>query len=450
MQERTNCIWLLLVVLCVILTSCGKNPKPLESPDAPDFKIPISYTGWLRKQLEFPSEDNARASYSCFFQKPNHSVTAFLAPLVPAVAKQLDDLVSNGRPWEPTEFEDLDNYLKDIKRYVGAYEEGSRYRYFSVPLEIDAGNTLFIKLPHLGNSRFLSKAVIALAWRKQDNFDSDAFAEKVMTVFRHANHINQGLSLVEKRVSIGEKDIAYDAILTALNKKLPPYSSLTKVKDYLIQNDSNDMRKILSQCIVFEQACSFALLQEMCRPFPHLRAPRLNKKKVYHWYKLFAGGDVAPNSKALLQKVLKEDPVTLADAIRSYYDESLEMLRGGSIPDCTSAFDELPKKYKSKHSYFQAFPLTSFSTSYREGVQTERKRRLTHLALALLEYHHKNKVFPENLSVFADADNRLPISDSITNTLFQYWSHVTEARIGCLEFGAFSHITVHLEARSEH
>jgi len=450
MLEKANKASFVFLLFAISVPTHLVNGQPVESPPIPDFKKQIDYIQWCQKQLAFANGDNASIVYSTFFHKPGDSSWNFLKPTEQA-ADQIDTIISNSQMWEPNEFRNVEEYLRSIETYMDAYEIGSSsYKYFSIPIEIDKKfeDTLFIRLPHIGNSQLLSNAMLALAWRKYNGiFCIGEFNEKVLIILRHSNHIQQGLSLVEQRVAIYEKDLAYTAILSAINRNLFDSTSLSNLHCFLDQNNVTDTRNSLIRSTPFEQAASLALLQSMCKPFPYFGKPRLNKNKVRKWWELF-GRSYKYGSTNLLQKVLAEDPVKLSHQIKSYYTENSDIISGKCKVNYESSFSQLSKKYTSIHPYFRAFPFANFSKSYGKCIEVERKRRIMHLAVRLLVYRNKNKLFPQKLSLLLNNGDTSIIIDPVTNSPFEYCSEESRASVKGLGVGIFSDIIVQLGKKS--
>jgi hypothetical protein len=421
--------------------------QALEKLPSPDFGNKVNYVAWLRQQFACDSKENARNEYSVFFQKDTDSVPNFLRPSEKIVREQIENILLAPRLWGIEEFKELDEYLAGLAPFIAAYEAGTKRRCFSIDIDERVKYLLDVQLPHLGNSKVITQAIITLAWRKGENegFDSNSFMRRLEAVLGHSNHMNQGFSLSEKLVAIYERGLLYKTILAAVDQNFLSVSNIAEIKVLMQQNDSNDIRCGLPPGVMVEQALAFDLLQDMAQPQIPLLWPRpvWNKNRVLHWLTIFGRLD-HPARPVPIKTLLSENPLTIAREIESYYAECsrlLEVRRGGN---CVDDLRKLHGTYSSKHCYFQLFPLTDFSKVYQEALQVERNRRLTHLVICLLIHHQKNEVFPADFSFLGNGEDETITTDPITGARFAYRSVEKVAEISSPEVGVFKSLTIKL------
>jgi len=417
-------------------------------PPAPNFGQPVDYVGWIRQRLQVADEDNACSQYAKFFRKTSGAVPSSLGPTCPLVKQYVRDLLVNPQPWVVSDVEYLQAYLERISPYLEAYEKGTQHKCFAVPIEF-LGETLFeTVLPHIDNSLVLTKAEVAAAWRAEKGFDTETFCEKMETVLRHSDHILQGFTLLECVVAVRERNMVYTSILAALNQKLIGARLVDRLKRYLSKADLVDMRDHLTRGIQFEKIFWWDLLQQLSELSPIIGRARFNRPKTERMIKVFTpvGED---RSRTFIRKVLGEDPKELARLIECYHSKSIDIIRGKFVDTYETALDGLREQYQKGHVYFEAFPMTSFSRPYLECLQTERKRRMIHLALEVLTYEISNGSFPETLSTLKSGDAQPMHNDPVTGREFDYAASPRKITLVAPNKEPFKGITVELGTLGE-
>ncbi len=431
-------------IFCLALASLSNCGRPSEQnvtmPPPPNFGKAVDYTAWFREQLRFADEDNASDDYREFFQTAADTVPDFLAPTSPLAKQNLEDIVMAPQPWRPDDFQELQAYLKEISPYLDTYVEGSRHKFFAIPSELLGATLIDTSLPHLGNSYVLSKCMLAVAWRNEGSFNPGAFAEKMGIVLRHSGHVLQGLTLVECRTGIRERDMVYTSILASLDRNSVCNDSLRGLEGHLRQYDPVDMRNYLARSVQFEKACSWDLLQQMAELSPVFgTGVRLNKHRAGKMVELFTTSTTR-KSRSFFRKLLREDPRELCGIIEAYYSKCAEVIKGGFCVDYEKRFNVLYSEHTSGHPYFEVFPMTDFARSYKVCVQTERMRRITHLVLQILLHREANASFPGVLSQLEGSCEI--IRDPLTGQPFQYDFSQGSVKVSGPEMVGFKAITV--------
>jgi hypothetical protein len=415
--------------------------KTLEKPPLPSFKKHVNYMEWIRQQYPWQDKDNAYASYKVFFQKETDSVPYYLQPTDDA-AEQMEDVLENMEPWKSSEYKELGEYLVNIKRYLDAYEERTKHSYFTYPLK-ESGRLIEFLLPHLGNSKVLSRAHIVSAWQSNEGFQGKRFIEKVVAVLRHSSHIRQGMALIESGTSNYERGIAYTSILAAIEQNLLNEDYMEQLKDIFTHHDFSDVRESFYKAIPVEKASSLDLLQSICKPFRYIRKPRLNKKHVDYWLKLFGGANT-PEIKRVLPDLMKEDPREIAADIDSYYTEVLRILQKSYDKDLLILYRKMHQNFQSRRSYFVFFPLTDLENLYQESIQLERQRRIVHSVLHLMVYFKEYGSFPTVLEKLSNGSRDSFIIDPVSNAFFDYSRGDRNVILRAKSFDGFVPISIDL------
>lgn len=434
------------LVVCIVAILAAQKGLDERLP-VPNFEESVDYVGWVRShQLPCEDAENAQNEYSLFFQKECNPRPDFLRA-DPAVEKLIASLVSNPRLWDANELPELNRYLAGLMPFIGAYETGAKRRCFRINIDENIKHISDVLSPHLGNSKVITKAMITLAWQKEQNstFDIGNFAGKLTSILRHTAHLEQGISLVEKLCAIRGRHLVYISILAAANQDLLDEKGVAEVETFLAQYDAKDGRYGL--CTIGEQAFAFDLLQDMCKHNflgfgPFLRA-KFNKSGVLYWLQTFGYLD-HPGRSIPIADILSKDPRTIAQEIESYYTECSRLLEARRGGNCVDDLRKLHETYSSKHCYFQLFPLTDFSKVYQEALQVERTRRLNHLVICLLIHYQKNKVFPADFSFLGNGEDETITTDPVTGARFAYRSVEKVAEISSPEVGVFKSLTIRL------
>ena len=440
-----------LFALLVITFVARPSVIAFEKPPFPDFKNNVDYLSWFRDQLKCVDEENAREEYSLFFKNPNDPMPRLLKPYK-SLREQIDRIISEPRPWDANKFEDLNEYLSDIQPFLDAYIAGTQKKHFCIDIPEDVNNMIDIPLPHLEKSRVLTRAMIARAWKK-DHFFSESFASNIGLALGHAYHINEGATLAEYLVANYEKDILYESILAALNQNLLNPSLIEDVKVFLDCCDSDNICNKLATTLFSEQAICFDLLQDMTKRklLSITFKPRFDRKKVDFWLNLFGyydGSFDCSERPKFPNDILSEDPGIIAQKIEGYYTGCRNLIPNEFDPNYNTAFQKLNSKYFGNSIFFDVFPMfkINYTKYYEMAIQLERKRRIVHLAVRLLDHYHTNKKFPDNLSLLPGTDNKLILTDPVINIPFEYHLDEHGVRIICPEVGVFSNITAQITA----
>lgn len=442
---------LLIPVLFLLLILCTCEAGNIEEPSAPAFqnRKRYDYVGWLSKQLVCDSNRNAWYKYEAFFQGPNERTPAYLEPADDETREQINDLLSDLRPWSAEQYQQLAKYLDELAPFLDPYKAGARRECFCPVVDASTEHLVGMKIPYIGNSKVLSKAFVLLAWKRQDGaFDSNLFVRRSETVLRHAKHVIEGgPSLVEKLAASDEKDIVYTSILAAIEGDLLPASASKGLNSILVEHDSSSIKEALRNAICLEQAIAYDLLQDMVvyKGFFRKR-PVLEKEKVLHWLRTFARFDNLPPSVSVEDIVTDTDPEAIAQEIDRYYDECRVLIHKDWSLEAGRELRDLSRSSSSSKLYFLLWPLTEFSSAYesvyKRLLRVERKRRLTHLAVCLLDYYHEHGVFPVALERLKENTSPSHLIDPMTGKSFVYEPQADFAVIGFTTVEPFTGLTV--------
>lgn len=426
------------------------NLLAFERPPLPNFKNKVDYVRWTREQIEPHEGENAEVEYKKFYQKINEPGSYYYLRPEQNVDKTIDELVSKPYPWNKKDLSDLDNYIQSLELYLEAYEAGSKYPYFSPTTAEDVNHTSDIFLLHTSNSRILTRAMVTLMWRqKEGRFNYKEFIDKSIIVLRHCNHINETQSLVANITANREMSIVYTSILEALNRGFLSPMDIKRLKVFMDEHDSDDIRQGVLSTIFPEQAAAFDLLQDMSRQdILSFYRPKFNKKRVQHWLDIFGYPDKS-NHPEFLGGMLSENPEEISRDIQSYYEKCYSLMKDKNEDDKAVHFQELYDTYTSKHQYFKFLPPINFSDYYVNSTRLERKRRLLYLAVKLLDYYHDKGAFPDDLELWAKENNVLEIIDPVAKKPFILLADDTGYRLDTPKHKRLSGITVKLLVKKQ-
>jgi hypothetical protein len=308
----------------------------------------------------------------------------------------------------------VQKYLKRVGPYIQAYEQGAEYKYFAPRVVVD-GPTLFdVLLPHLEASRWFTELHLVIAWGQENGIEKTRFFRKMETALKHTKHISQGPSLVERLAALREKISIYDAMLAALEVCCICKEDLQEIDSLLTVMRDEKLCYTLVRSVPAEMAGAYSLLQDIT--LVGHRKPGFDEKRVGYWLEVL--GCASPSRSTVVRKLMSEKPTEISRSIESYYKRVWAILESSCWSTESNSLAQVFKEYQSRHAYFTAFPLTSYSGSYDKFLGAERRRRIAVLGLALWVYKYGKNTFPEGLSELGGCDTE--ITDPVTKRAFQY------------------------------
>jgi len=445
-KKQINCFFTLFLFINLVLQLCGYGQTFQKAP-FPNFKDNVDYVSWLRKQVACTC-DNAINAYNLFPGYTNEPTLGFLKP-PKEVDDQIDSIIHNPCSWDPNKLEKLNIYLKGLSNYIDVYSRVERKNY-CLDFPEDTEHLIEVPLPHLQYSRIITRVITVLAWRQENyHVNSEKFAKRLTSTLEHSNYILQGMSFAEYLTGNKIREITYDSILAALNQSFLGCDDVNFLKEFLNNYDSNNVLKGLTDRLSIGPADHFDLIQDMTKRklLSFSSKYKFGRKKVAYWLNLFGYFDGSFDSSKqpkFPDDILSENPLIIARNMDSYYTQCFNTVKAGFLPNYTSAFKKLRDEYLSGYRYFELFPLADMVKLYETSIQLERKRRIVHLALHLLDYYHNNKVFPDNLNQLQNVKDKAIIADPTSQVSFEYYPAKQKAKLTCPNIEVFSSISVNL------
>jgi len=387
----------------------------------PDFRRNVDYVEWLQDRVKCGANTSSVNAYSLFSQDPNGATLGSIKPSV-SIDEYLDSLVLRPRAWGPNKFPNLSSYLVAIDKYIKVYSSVGGKGY-CVDFGDNIEHVIEVELPYLQVSRIVSRSLIAAAWKQAgSSIDNSNFVKMMTANLEHANYIQQGLSFTEYSTASKIRDITYTSILAALEAGFLEKTDAQLLKELLNNYDSSTLLEVLAEKLYFEPVGYFDLLQDMTRY--SVLGPKFKKKRVAYWATLlgyFDSSASSSNGSRCIGEILSENPRNVAKKIDDYYAECRKLIFNGFDPNYNTAFATLEKKYSDESRFFDIFPLMNLVKPYEMAFRLERKRRLTHLAINLLDYFYDNAAFTEACDALRTIDLSILI-DPITQDTFEKWS----------------------------
>jgi len=443
-----NRIFGFLILLLAIGLVFQSTMYAIEKPPFPNFKNNVDYVNWLRDQLKCKNEENAREEYSLFFNDPNDPMPRLVKPYK-SLREQIDRIISEPRLWAAEKLEDLNEYLSILGPFFDAYIAGTQKKCFCIGIPEEADSLIDITLPHLENSKILTRAMIVQAWKK-NHFCSEGFAGKIGVALKHAYHINKGTTLAEYLAASYEKNILYDSILAALNQNILDSAATKNIKVFLRCFDSDNVCNKFADTLFIEQASYFDMLQQMTRRklLSITFQPKFDRKEIRHWLNVFGYFDESFNNLKTLfpESLLSEDPKMIAQKIEGYYTACRALILNGFNPNYNTVFQDLNSKYFDNYIFFEIFPMIYINMNkyYERTFRLERKRKMVHLGICLLNYYHENKEFPDMLDNIQSVEEKSLLRDPLTGLFFGIKSGKNWAAISCQKIETFNGIIVRI------
>ncbi len=378
------------LLLTVLLLGQPAPLRAVEEPQPPDFKTRIDYVQWYKDQVKFADVDNAYQEYQGFMAPGRQ-------PVVPdGVRSQLGDLAKSPRTWRSNEFPELAGWLKEIDQHLETYIAGTKHEFFVPPVTNDPELLSELLLPLLMPSRMLSKAMIVKAWQIDDGFNGDRFVSHMKHIHRHANHLCQGLTLIEQLVAISIKTLAYQSTIRAVEAELLTEADLKSMLSFLQEEDSQPAVRSFTRSLYTELALTYETLQACCTEDGQLQSrfsrPEILKSNEY--LSQMGEGVVVPEDK--IETFLSENPADLARQAQEYFTSIMKhcSLKIATNPDALAKSTQMPLVESSV--FFEIF-LPDLDRVLSWTMHLETQRRGTQVILALAIYRKQNGHWPKSL-----------------------------------------------------
>lgn len=406
----------LVMLFLAFIQLSATPPSRVNKPSPPNFKQRIDYVQWYKDQLRFAEKDNAYEKYSRFMDQGKQ-------PKIPEGAKaQLDQLRKSPRPWRSSEFPALANWLLEMEPLLAAYVEGSHRQHFGRPMNATNPKTLTeILLPGVPPSRLLSKALIVQVWQADETIDGDRFVTNLTAVIRHANHVSQGLTLMEQLVSIGIKDMVYRHIAQAIAADILATTHLRALLSLLQENDATGYNHFLIRSLHHEAAIFYEMVQLMCSEGGRL-GTAFSKSEMPKYLRL-SGKRFTPDHVAAM---MLEKPTDLCKKAGDYFTSIIRLCEE-EFPVSLAGEIRTRRRPLIESSAFLTIFFPDLERAFELGMRGETNRRGIQVLLALAINKKQHGTWPEALN--ATKLEKSVLTDPLSGKTFVYRVNGAEMKL---------------------
>ena len=398
----------------------GASSLPGFAP-LPDFEKPVDYLAWYRQASgETAATDNAYDAYAQFMPGPRKEADG------ESDWPEFHDMFHDDEgdtipsPWDPDRHPDWTACNDQIQELLAQFGEAARHDHYATAVEFYAETldkegkqrVLFeLMLPALSGHRALSKATLADGWRlRKGKLDTEKLIKSWETVLRNANHMKQGMTLIEELVGIAEQRLMRESALAALHQRLLPPKQLRATLGVLQDWDRVPRDPLIS--IRGEHAAAMDAVQFLFSPAPdgQLRA------NAARWEAVLSGmGGMGPD----ITQMTGSD---ISDAVRAFdeaYRQVGEQMSVGYPLVRERDIDAVTETYVHQSPLTEAL-MPSLSRVHVLRARGEAWRLATQLVYALHVFHAENDRWPATLEEFPvepGVDIRI---DPFTGSFFGY------------------------------
>lgn len=401
-------------------------PAGIDSPDAaspvfsdvadvplPDFHRYINYMEWFKQSRETQTPwPNAWDFYDRFI--PNPSDRPGDKPPLPTFVNMFTDagFLADPAPWNPLERPEWEASFTAAADLKTAFAEASRIEGYVRPLlfpppaefadaspvidrdELEARNLMMnIMLPDLGAHRRVVQQTLADAWRAPDGRpDADTMLDAFRTSLGSANHLDTGVFLIDKLVSISERHMVESSARWALAHDVFNAEQMEQALEILSTHDApagDPMNWIRG-----ELACSMDLTQYVYGPVEPGREPKLNPKRFERIFKGISDPEKVP--KLTEEQIAQSDARATQEAFENYYREFVDLTRRGYAATKSSDLDRLAESYVQRDPVLHEL-VPVLSRVYSNITRHEASRRATQLTYAIHLHKARTGRWPQSL-----------------------------------------------------
>jgi hypothetical protein len=360
-------------------------------PPKADFANKVDYVQWLYDNYINLATDNAFNAYFAFMPLEDDGNGA----LWDAVEKTMlndDSFKGPLGPWDPAAHPEWEAGLTGSGPLLDWFRQATWHADFAtLPVWGSDGaeqhELVNILLPFLGRHRKLVKATLSDAWRMENGrVSGDRMLSAIDTSLRGAGHMMQGISLIERLVSIHERMVTEETARQALAQGVfSTPEQIVSAYNTLVQLDTDDGDP--AEWLRCEYAAQMDLVQRLFTEGadgqPHIDPAALQK---------FAStsGLKEPAVQAIAQ-LGPEDAARSVQAIDECYHKMAEQVRNGDLDVEKPAMEALQTNALLK----EIIPCLARTFELRRRAQTS--RRATQLAYAVRIFASQNGRWPVTL-----------------------------------------------------
>lgn len=405
---------LLVPAIGVFFASWATQP---DRPPKLDFDKGTDYIAWFNEHVRAGKTQNALSRYGDLALEGGDGGNAKgpVPKLEGAAEEQFDEF--GFKRWEATDYPALAAYVKQCSPYLDIMSQAVRIEHFWWPIPPETSRISAIKLPLLGRSRHICRALVAQSWIKRPN-QANALLQANRIVLRHADHMQQSGIVIGSLFGLANRALVYESTLSAMREQVLRGDGILEAFRLLQRHDPAmpDWHSL----VLSEWASVLDLVQYVCPGGRH---------DMKRWDSYFRPSD--PNEKyEPLSPGLKEhfqsfNAPQLLEVVETHFGKLVRIVEGPPRLEKARSMRQLHQRVRKDHEMNPAIVfIADLSRAYELSVRTESYRRGTMLALAINVHHEKHGRWPESLRAIDEKLNLKGVStfrvDPYTGKSFRY------------------------------
>jgi hypothetical protein len=252
-----------------------------------------------------------------------------------------------------------------------------------------------VLLPSLASFRAMTKTTLAQAWRAENGVVPPArMQDAITTVLGNANHLQQGATLIERLVSIAERNLVHDDARWALQRGV--FKSSDDIEATLNLLRKHDQPNRDTSWIRTEHACAMDTVQWLFEPTQPGSEPQIRTDRINYIINMVSFENPKPEEVEALKKLSPNTIKASLQELDAYY-RKLEQVWQTSFPGPASEdTDKLAEEINNKYPLAGAL-LPSLARAYEITRREEASRQATQLAYGIELYKARNGRYPGSL-----------------------------------------------------
>jgi len=302
-------------------------------------------------------------------------------------------------PWHPELRPDWEVVFQQSRTIMANYAEAGRYAHFVRPLQVadpmpgaeDEPLIFSVLLPDLSGHRALIKQTFGDAWRAgpDGKVEGNQMLYAIETGLNAAEHVGEGDFLIEKLVSIAEKNLVHENARWALQHEILTPDQIQHGLEMLMEKDRPQQDPM--RWVQGEAAAMLDMTQYAFGPIEPGREPNINPERLKKVVS-FTG----ENETIDMTQYEGVDPHQTTQAITSFFKEYVDLSRQGYPGVKAKDLDALVTKHVGDNPLAKQF-VPSLSRVYTLNQRNEASRRATQLTYAVHLYKARNGSWPASL-----------------------------------------------------
>lgn len=368
----------------------------LDWPPEPDFVDPINYFDWFRDSILTSASDNAEPYYmDCLLSPAGDGWETRLSPDTNGIEFGRGTMPIG--PWSPEEHADWDTSLQRLQPILSRYAEATRHDDYATQIRNSPGDAeqllIGVTLPHLQPHREAARLTLANAWRAPGGqVNPESMLTALRTTFDGAEHLNQGISLIEQLVGAFETNMALNNTREALAQNV--FQTPEQIEQALaVVRDHAPEPVDMQRAIRGEVGMLMDSIQYTATLGPDGQ-PHFDPQRIALYTKAI-GVDAPPEeiAKAITNSA---DPREIATDVRNYYRDVAVAVDKGYPAVKAGELDRQAQEIAAKHPAI-AEMIPSFARVHALRTRAVANRRATEVALAINLHKARTGSWPTSL-----------------------------------------------------